>query len=190
MAHQMPNPIALYEETAKGFRTAMAAVKEAQMSSPTPCTEWNVRALLSHNIKVAEFVHGVFIGQITVNPMEVRGPLPKEGPLTAFDTGVSSVLDVAKVRGALDKQLSTPFGPMTGAQLLMVPFLDLLIHRWDLAKATGQNTRLEPHLVEVGLSMAPMIDGARKGGMFATAVPVSDKTSLQDKLIGLCGRRP
>jgi uncharacterized protein (TIGR03086 family) len=168
----------------------MAAVKEAQMNSPTPCTEWNVRALLSHNIKVAEFVHGIFIGQMTVNPMEVSGPLPKEGPLTAFDTGVSRVLDVVKAPGALDKQLSTPFGPMTGAQLLMAPVLDLLIHRWDLAKATGQNTRLDPHLVEVGLSLAPMIHGGRKGGMFASALPVSDKASLQDKLISLSGRRP
>ena len=38
---------------------------------------------------------------------------------------------------------------MPGGQFIMVPILDMIIHTWDLAKATGQNTSLDSGLCEL-----------------------------------------
>ena len=44
--------------------------------------------------------------------------------------------------------VETAFGAMPGGQFIMVPILDMIIHTWDLAKATGQNTSLDSGLCE------------------------------------------
>ena len=86
---------------------------------------------------------------------------------------------------------------MTRGEVIMMPFLDLLIHSWDLAKGTGQSTTLDGGLLEVCYNaLGPQMDGFR--GMqcsdsrhfLGPAVQVSDNASLQDKLIGLSGRQP
>ncbi len=66
MAQQMPNPIELYEESVKGFRTTLAGVKADQLTNATPCTDWSVLNLINHNIQVAGFALGALKEDITV----------------------------------------------------------------------------------------------------------------------------
>ncbi len=192
MAQQRtPNPIELYEAAVQGFRQTLTRVRPAQMNSPTPCTLWNVQALIDHNLKVTGFVQGVLTGNVTTDPFASSGPLPPEGALAALDTGVARVLELIKAPGALAKELNTPFGRQTGAQFMFAPFLDLLIHKWDLAKATSQNTRLDRGLVEACYAgLLPMAEGMRNPQVFGPAVSVPENASLQDKLIALTGRQP
>ena len=146
MAQQL-NFIELYEAAAQGFRQRLSGVQSNQMGSPTPCSEWNVQALINHNIKVTGFVEGVFRENITVNPNDVSGPLPGGNALELLDAGIAKVLGALKSVGSLDQQINTPFGEMTRGAFLMNPTWDLLVHTWDLAKGTNQNTTLDSHLV-------------------------------------------
>jgi len=200
MTQQAPNLIELYEAVAQGFRQTLSGVRSDQMSNSTPCTQWNVQNLINHNIKVAEFTHGILTGNITRNPMDVGGPLPSQGAVQALDAGVSRNLELIKASGALEEEIDTPYGRMPTFQIMVNSFLDLLIHRWDLAKGTGQSTSLDSGLAEAGYNfLAPNIDGMRNpegnvavGGthVFGPAVPVPDSASTQDKLLGISGRQP
>ena len=196
MAQQSPNVIELFEAASQGFRETLRGVKTDQMSNATPCTEWNVQALINHNLKVEGFVHGIFAENITVNPMDVAGALPPEGAMEALDSGVKRTLELIKAPGALEKELDTPFGRMSVAQFMFNPFGDLLIHRWDLAKGTGQSTILDGGLVQAYYEgLLPVADNFRGEVMpgvhiFGPAVSISDKASVQDKLIALSGRHP
>ena len=196
MAQQMPNPIELYEAAAEGFRQTLSGISANQMNSPTPCSEWSVQALINHNINTAAFAHGVLQGNVTVHPMEVSGPLPAEGAVASLDAGVARVLELVKSSGSLDEQIETPFGTMPRGHFLMLPFSDLLIHKWDLAKGTGQSTALDSGLVEACYAaLAPQMEGMRAadaGGahFFGPEVSVPATASAQDKLMGITGRRP
>ena len=196
MAQQMPNPIELYEAAAQGFRQILSGVRADQMGSTTPCTKWSVQALINHNLKVAGFAQGVIQGNITVNPMDVSGSLPAEGAVAALDAGVARILELAKAPGFLERELNTPYGPMSGGHFLMNPFTDLLIHRWDLAKGTGQNTTLDSGLVQACYNaIAPNMEAFRNiefGGdhVFGPEISVPASASMQDKLIGITGRQP
>ena len=192
MTQQMPNPIDLYEAAAQGFREALSAVKDDQMTSSTPCALWNVQALINHNVVTTAFVHGALTENNTIDSGDVIGhPLPEEGAVAAFDAGVAKVLDLIKESGSAEKQITTPFGPMKRVEFLMAPFMDLLIHRWDLAKGTGQNITLDSGLVEVCYAaFEPQMEGMRQMGIFGPAVEVAAGANMQDKLIGMMGRNP
>jgi uncharacterized protein (TIGR03086 family) len=68
--------------------------------------------------------------------------------------------------------------------------IDVLIHGWDLARASGQDTNLAPELVDACFEViAPQMDLLKASGMFGTEVEVADDADPQTKLLALLGRR-
>ncbi len=127
----------------------------------------------------------------------LNGALPAGGAVEALEAGVAKVLELIKEPGSAATQINSPFGQMTRAEFLMAPMMDLLIHRWDLAKGTNQSTTLDSALVEVCINaFANQWDGMRgmPGGdgkhLLGPEVKVSDNASMQDKLIAIAGRTP
>ena len=68
---------------------------------------------------------------------------------------------------------------------------DVFMHTWDLARATGQDDRLDPAvagpLVE---GMEQMEEVLRSSGQFGARVPVPDDADAQTRLLGFIGRDP
>ncbi len=191
MTQQGPNSIEIYEGAVKYMRDIIAGVRPDQMGSTTPCSEWNVQALINHNIRVSQAFVGMLTGSGGVDPFDVSGPLPPEGAVAAFEGSTGALLAAIKAPGAVDKVVKAPFGEMPGGQLIMIPFADILIHKWDLAKATGQDTSLDSSMADACHALlAPMMEGMRSGGNFGPAVSVPVSASIQDKLLGITGRTP
>ena len=68
---------------------------------------------------------------------------------------------------------------------------DLFMHTWDLARATGQDDRLDPEFCARLLGgMEQMEEVLRGSGQYGPAVPVPTDASPQDRLIGFIGRDP
>ena len=59
MAQQGPNIIELYEAAVQQMLPTLGAVKADQLTAATPCVEWNVQNLITHNIKVTAYVQGL-----------------------------------------------------------------------------------------------------------------------------------
>ena len=73
----------------------------------------------------------------------------------------------------------------------MIPFGDIVLHKWDLAKATNQNTSIDSGLAEACYgALSQGIEQARQMGFFGSEVTVPISGSIQDKLLGLSGRQP
>ena len=112
-------------------------------------------------------------------------------PADIYQAGKDKVLEAAQKPGAMEKKYQTPFGEMSGGEFMLGAFMDNLVHGWDLAKATGQNTELnENHAQTVFQAFAPMMAGTRQGGAFGPEVSVPDNASIQHKLLGMMGRQP
>ena len=191
MAHQGPSVIELYEGAVQQMLPTLATVKADQLGASTPCTEWTVQNLINHNLKVPEFVCGLIQGNITVNPMEVGDPLPAQGARDAFVAGTARVLDLLESIGDLDRIISTHFGPMPIVDFLMFPILDLVLHKWDLAKGTGQNTSMDSSLAEACFGAMQMgAETGRQAGTFGAKISVAVSANIQDKLLALSGRQP
>ncbi len=190
MAQAGPNIIDLYEGAVQLMLPTLAGVKADQLSGSTPCTEWNVQDLISHNIKVADFVHGTIQGNNTTNPMEVGDALPSQGARDAFASGTSKVLDLSK-SSDLNRVIETPVGEMPIANFVMFPTLDIVIHKWDLAKGTSQSTSLDAGLAEACFGAMQMgAEMGRQAGVFGPEITVPMSASIQDKLLAISGRQP
>ena len=80
---------------------------------------------------------------------------------------------------------------MPGGNFIMIPITDMIIHKWDLAKATGQNATIDNALAELGIQVLTLVlAGGREGGAFGPEVIVPASASAQDRLLGLSGRTP
>ncbi len=179
----MPNPIDLYSAAVKGTREIIGGVQSSQLGDSTPCSEWNVQALMDHIVGGTGMLWASLAGAAPETPQG-------SSPAAAFDAATAKALDAAKAPGALEKTVQSPAGDMPGGQLLGVLFMDTLVHGWDLAKATGQSTDMPADLAETCYAMfGPMADEWRKTGVFGPRVEVANDASTQVKLLGALGRR-
>ena len=192
MAQQGPNPIEVYQAAVQQMLPTIVGVRTDQLSSSTPCSEWNVQSLINHNIRVAAFANNVLNGAPSDPGLmfTVAEPLPTEGAEAVFTANTNAVLATAKSMN-LETVVETPFGAMPAGNFLMIPMADTFIHKWDLAKATNQNTSMDSGLAEACYQvLEPGAEMGRQSGFFGPAVQVPMSGSIQDKLLGLSGRQP
>lgn len=187
----MPNPVELFQKATSGLNQVLSGIKPDQIDAQTPCREWKVSGLLEHVTGGAAHLSASMSGGAGQ-----AGPPASGSGLAQLAAGyrsaVAQVLAKAASPGALEAQVVTPAGEMSAAQFMGILALDHLVHTWDLAKATGQNTRLDPALTETcyGMFVPGLIDIARPHGAFGPPVPVPEGASTQDKLLGYTGRQP
>ena len=68
---------------------------------------------------------------------------------------------------------------------------DVFMHTWDLARATGQDDRLDPELcAEMLAGMEPIDEMLRASGQYGPRVPVPADADAQTRLLGFIGRDP
>jgi uncharacterized protein (TIGR03086 family) len=69
-------------------------------------------------------------------------------------------------------------------------FIDVLIHGWDVAESTGQDTNLPEELVQACWEVVePQLSELGGSGAFGTQVEVPEGADLQTKLLAALGRR-
>jgi uncharacterized protein (TIGR03086 family) len=186
-----------YRRHADAFEHKLAAVRAEQWSNRSPCAAWDARGVVEHVV----VMHAVMLRP--VNRELSPAASVADDPLRAFRAAradVEAVLDDPELAGC---ECDTPNGPMTVAQQIDdVVSDDLVLHGWDLARATGQDDTMDPEDVERLWAITTAIPAAlmekyRTPGAFGPGVEVygpevkiAAEAPLQDRLLGLIGRDP
>jgi uncharacterized protein (TIGR03086 family) len=170
-------------------------VEPAQLDDKTPCSEWDVRALLNHITGGAEmFAVCVDDGSISDEKLVelMTGDNLGNDYGKAFKTSAGHALAAFQRPGADDTIVKLPFGEMPAGVAMQIAVFDLTVHAWDLAKATGQSTALDPEVLGAALEVGRQMIGTemRNGGMFGSEVNVTNDAPLQDQLAAFAGRQP
>ena len=86
----------------------------------------------------------------------------------------------------------THMGRMSVGQVTdMIYTSDVFLHRWDLARATGQDETLDSEKCAAMLEgMLPMDEALRQSGHYGPRVHVPDDADVQTKLLAFIGRTP
>ena len=91
--------------------------------------------------------------------------------------------------GALDAPCAVSYGPVPGSVYAGHRFLDVLVHGWDLAAATGQDDTLDPELMEPCRQVIePQLGAFRSAGALGPEVAVPAGASAQTRFLALLGR--
>ncbi|WP_222272327.1 TIGR03086 family metal-binding protein [Modestobacter marinus] len=172
---------------------AVAAVRPEQLAGRTPCTEYDVRALVGHLVAVLRRVAAVGRGEPPFSVSQVTTGVPVDGWAAAARAAAAEVRAVWSDDRLLDRELTLPFGRYPGAAALAAYTAELTTHTWDLAQATGQAPDWDERVLAVALPAAHRILPADvRGGPvpFGPVVPVPDDAPLVDRLVAWQGRDP
>ncbi|MDQ4055562.1 MAG: TIGR03086 family metal-binding protein [Actinomycetota bacterium] len=180
----------LYHRTVEFFADRVNTVQEDQWGDPTPCAGWTVRDLANHvtseNLWTVPLMEGATIEEVGDRfEGDVLGEDPIESALAAARAAIASVATQLPRGGTV--QLS--FGETPKEEYAMQLAADNLVHGWDLAVATGGDTRMDPNLVH---AIADWFDAREE--MYRSAGAVSARRPLtgnpQHDLVARFGRDP
>src|SRR5437016_3788978 len=85
--------------------------------------------------------------------------------LASYDDGISQAVAAFGAPGAQEKVITLPFGALPGSVFMGIATTDAFTHGWDLAKATGQSTDIDPELARVKARRAPVELSATERGI-------------------------
>jgi uncharacterized protein (TIGR03086 family) len=182
-----------YRRRADLFEQRVANVEPDRWSNQSPCDDWKARDVVKHVIDM----HGVMLRPLGRHLSDA--PSIDDDPLGAYRSAradIERLLDDPELAGT---ECETPMGRVTVEQHIDgVASADLIIHGWDLARATGQDDTIDPDEVERMLPEAQgMPEEMRTPGafgpgivVFGPEIEVPDEAPPQDRLLGLLGRDP
>ena len=187
----MANIAQLHRRALEETRSVVAGIDRAEWSDATPCHGWDVQALLNHlvsgNLWAAELGSGRTIEEVGDR---LDGDVLGDIALAAYDTSAESAAATFEVPGALDAPCAVSYGPVPGSVYVGHRFIDVLIHGWDLATATGQDATLDPELVDAAYSLLEdQADMVRASGMFGEEILVPAGAGPQTQLLAFIGRK-
>lgn len=156
----------------------------ADWSVPTPCTEWDARAVVEHIIGY----HEALVLAVTGRDVE----RPRDDPPRRWAVTAEAVQEVLADDDARNREVDVPgMGRVSIGGLAPTLTTDVLVHTWDLARAIDREVTLDPDLCAAALERARgFADRLAASGMFAPPVEVPDDAPVQDLLLGLMGRDP
>lgn len=166
-------------------------IADDQWTAATPCSEWDVRALVNHlaagNWWVAELATGKTIEE--VGEM-LEGDVLGSDPIAAFRESADAACEAFSEPGAMSRTFHLSFGDAPGALYASQRFVDVVIHAWDVATATGQVNTLDDALVGRCFDIVePQREAIRDSDLFGPEIPVDDDAATQVRLLAMLGRR-
>ncbi len=187
----VPDIAELHRRALEATGKILASIAPGQWAAPTPCAGWDVRALVSHlvsgNLWAAELSAGKTIEDVGDR---LDGDLLGADPRRAYDASAAAAAAAFGAAGALEARCAVSYGPVPGSVYAGHRFLDVLIHGWDLAVASGQDTTLDPILVDACTDVVtPQADLLRASGQFGEQIEPSDAGDAQACLLAALGRR-
>lgn len=175
-------------KAAQAASAVVAGISPDQLDNSTPCDEWDVRALGNH-----------LTGFLPYSANAARRGPAMEGEAPDFTanewaaTFAHLATDAATAwaeEGALDGE--TEFGPGTlPAQYAAgITLMELAVHGWDLATATGQTMDLDDETAALAAQVSAQAANGAPEGFFGKAVEVPEGATAFDRGLGAVGRNP
>lgn len=174
-----------YRRLSRRFADLVAAVPPDRWDDPTPCEDWSVRQLVGHVVQTQSIFRKL------VGREQIATPDVATDPAGAWEAARTVILADLE-----DPQRATAeFDGVTGRSTFeraVDRFLciDLVVHGWDLARATGQDDRIPPEdLAHVRAHTEALSDLLRSPGAFGPPVEPPAGADEQTRLLAFLGRR-
>ena len=168
----------------------VAGIPPGRWHAGTPCQDWDARALLNHvvsgNLWAAELAAGATIESVGDR---LGGDVLGADPARSYAASAEAAAAAFLRPGALNAPCAVSYGPVPGSVYAGHRFLDVFIHGWDLATATGQSTALDARLMEACRQIIePQLELFRRVGALASELPVPPDATPETRLLAMLGR--
>ncbi|WP_407842043.1 TIGR03086 family metal-binding protein (plasmid) [Streptomyces sp. DSM 116496] len=171
----------------------LAGVRPDQYDTTTPCPDYSVRDMGNHLVSVLRRVAVLGAGGSFMSVPHFADDVADGDWATAWAAATKEFDAVWSDPAVLGRQIGLPWGPVPGVVGAVIYTNELVLHTWDLAKATGQSPEWDPEILAAPLAhMHRAVPAEPRGGQvpFGPVVEVHEDAPDIDKLVGWYGRRP
>ncbi len=179
--------LALYERALADTGRIVAGVRDDQLDLPTPCSEWDVRELLTRLVDVNWGFAGGDGGAD-------RAAELADDRLAAYQRSAAAVLATFSRPETMDREFAFAVRTLPGSDAVWIAMASASVHGWDLATATWQDPTIAPGIAERLLEFMNdfVTDELRRPPLclFAPAMAVHEDASPTDRLVAFLGRKP
>ncbi|MFD9441767.1 TIGR03086 family metal-binding protein [Streptomyces sp. NPDC060006] len=170
-------------------------VREDQLAGATPCPKYAVRHLLGHLAGLSEAFRDAGRKSLgaTTDTDPTSSPLPDvtSGWRAELPALLEELAEAWRDPAAWTGQTRAGGVDLPGEIAGVVAADELVVHGWDLARATGQEYSPDAAALRVAYEMlAASTDDPDRDSIFGPVVAVPEEAALLDRVIGLSGRDP
>lgn len=195
------DPITALTRALSATEEIVTGIGADQWSADTVCPDWNVAELLDHLVAGNHHFIAALGGEAATGPdgapvgaaEEASDGDHQDDPVSAYRLSAAGLQRAFAAPGVLEKVVTVPFGTVPGAVALHLRVTEILVHGWDLARATGQSTADFPEdvaVVELAFSRDALEEIPAGESPFGSPQPVEPSAPAIDQLAALLGRRP
>lgn len=184
-----------FDPQVRRIRALLLGVDESDLTAPTPCPGWPVAALLDHLMGLSyAFAQGA----------RKRGGASDDGPPLQPSAEHLSRHWRSRLPVVLEELATAWRDPaawtgtatvggvtLPASDMGVFAMIELVMHGWDLARATGQDYAADPRAIEVLIDFLSQGPAEGTPGLFGPVVPVdSDDDDPLSQAVALAGRDP
>jgi uncharacterized protein (TIGR03086 family) len=171
-------------------RAILAKVRPGDLDAATPCASWDVSALVNHFVGTARWWADIVTGAGSAADVDyAAGDF-----VSAYEESIGIATSAFGTEGVLEQTFRLDLGEFTGGALLGLAATEQFTHGWDLARAIGHHTDLDPELAAelltgARLAVADGFRGPDGVALFGPATQAPAGASPADLLAAFLGRR-
>jgi uncharacterized protein (TIGR03086 family) len=180
-----------FQEAVAAFQAHVESIREEQWSGATPCSEWDVRALVNHVAGELRWIPPLLEGKTIADVGDsLSGDLLGDDPKGAWSAAAKEAIAASSQPGTEGRTVHLSYGDRPADAYIGEVAGDIVVHTWDLARGIGADDRLDPGLVEFAqTTLEPQVEAVRAAGFFGPEVEVGPGADAQTRLLALTGRR-
>ena len=185
------------EPAASRMAGLVRGVPAELLDGPTPCPDYTLGDLVEH-------VGGLSLAFTAAATKDLGGatsqaPSPDASRLgddwrTRIPAALARLAEAWRDPQAWTGMTQAGGVDLPGEAAGVVALDELVIHGWDIARATGQPYEVDSDLLQAVHDFVAQFSGPgqeeQRAGLFGPVVPVPDDAPLLDRVIGMTGRDP
>jgi uncharacterized protein (TIGR03086 family) len=186
------------EPATRRMAELVEGVPDELLGGPTPCPAYTLGDLLDHvaGMTLAFTAAATKATSGEGVPQKASGDASRLGDdwRTRIPRGLAGLAEAWRDPAAWTGMTRAGGFDLPGEVAGLVALDELVVHGWDVARASGQTFDCEPHVLEVahGFLVQSSLPGQEetRDAIFGPVVEVAGDAPLLDRVLGLAGRDP
>ena len=179
-------------EAADQAARVVAGTDPSRFGDGTPCEKWDVKELTNHLILWTSYSFERRARGEQVGPeLTERDFTAEPGFAAAYRAQLDRALAAWAPAEVWDSEIDTGGGKTPAPQIAAMILMEMVLHGWDLATATGQPFQVSDEVAAtVAKAVAATAEMYRQYDGFAAEVEVGPDATPLEKALAVSGRRP
>jgi uncharacterized protein (TIGR03086 family) len=185
-----PGALTLLASAISYALAACVQVAPREMTLPTPCTDWDLEALLAHlAASMADLESALRTGHLDLEPGIATPDPDGDDPVELLRDRAANLLFACYAHHGPDRFVLVGGLPLPTGVVTCTGAIEIAVHGWDVRAARGRGSPIPPALATRMLRMSPLLVTGREG-LFGNPVQVPAQASPGDQLVAYLGRHP